>query len=157
MTATAQPPAIETTAGSLARQHLRPDVAKAVDLFLAHAPHDLNVSRVAVALGISRWTLQRRMRAESGCSANHILTLALLCLAMARLLRRNDEGIMRSTRNGHALTRSERRAVQGTLGLQPAELSKVVQQDGARGVEWLLRTRLCSTLPLPPAEEAPVG
>lgn len=138
-----QPHAVlQRLAVALAETYLRPALARAVIPFIVHEPQDLNVSRVACARGVSRWTLQRRARASTGLCAKQLVALAQLVTAMACLRQRAATGDDPAFRTGRPLSRRERRVVRSLLGTPPAALRRVLETDGTRGVERLLIERL---------------
>lgn len=138
--------ALRDVAVALALEHLRTDIANAVLLFLAHDPLDLNVSRVAFARSMSRWTLRRRVWKETGRCANDLVALTMLFNGLACLLWRAHVDMSRAPQEHRALTRGERRVMRLLLKIKPAQLMNVIQRNGIAGVEVLLRTRLDPTL-----------
>lgn len=132
----------DDVARTLVLELLRSDIAALVAPLLSHSPLDLNVSRIACAQHISRWTLQRRVRSKTGCRAKELVELVMLFDGLASLLRRIARGVAPDTHSGRALTRGERRVMNALLHMPPTEVSDVIRSAGATGLVTLVRSRL---------------
>lgn len=117
---------------------LKPSVANEVGRLIRHPPCDLNVNRVAIHRGCSRWTLLRQSREETGACPKQLIALARI-LSVLGALRPT-----RSSRRLRPLHRAERRAVQVWLGLRSRQFAHLVRSAGLPAVKDLLSVRFAN-------------
>lgn len=152
-------PAEVLRAQAHARALLSPAAVLEVDKLLRHDANDLNVSRVAVREGCSRWTLQRRMVHTGGCPKQLVaLARILSVLGSFEQLGQCTPGSGRWTTR--PLTRSERRAVRKWLGHSVESFAKLWHDGGLPAVWRIFSSRFSSRLlareePMQAYREAP--
>jgi len=129
-------------ASLLAGEHLRPDIARVVRALLEHDSVDLNVSRYAYIHGMSRWTLWRRLRAQTGLRTKQLVALARMLLAISRLLSCPEDHARLRGDTRSVLSRAERTAIRNLLGLGATTFKRSILSGGRSNVHALLRDHL---------------
>lgn len=125
----------------LAASVFQRSVAVEVARLVYHDTRDLNVGRVAFSRGVSRWTLQRTLRASTGLCAKQLVALARLVTVLGCVRSSGYGRDCSRARTHRPLSRAERRAVRELLGMNMATLVGMLREEGVVGIRRMLRER----------------